>query len=133
MNLLSDMELVALTNYFKMRNDIIASFLFGSVTRGKASNDSDIDIAVWLKDEDRRLEFKIWQDIEDILKKDVDLVILNRAPAILSWSIIRKGKPFVIKDRGRYMDILFDISNEAEDFIEFNLDAFRRKGVRKRR
>lgn len=133
MNLLSDMELVALTNYFKMRNDILASFLFGSVARGKASNDSDIDIAIWLKDEGRRLEFKIWQDIEDILKKDVDLVILNRAPAILSWSIIRKGKPFIIKDRGRYMDILFDISNEAEDFIEFNLDALRRKGVRKRR
>lgn len=133
MNLLSDMKLVALSNYFKIRNDILASFLFGSVARGKTSNDSDIDIAIWLKDEDRRLEFKIWQEIEDILKKDVDLVILNRAPAILSWSIIRKGKPFVIKDRSRFMDILFNISNEAEDFIELNLDAFRRKGVGKRR
>ncbi|MDI6751724.1 MAG: nucleotidyltransferase domain-containing protein [bacterium] len=128
-----NIELTSLTDYFEKKKDVFACYLFGSMAKDKASCDSDVDIAVLLKEENRRLEFTIWQDLENIFKREVDVVILNRAPAVLSWSIIRKGKPIAIKEKSRFLNFLFEVSNEAEDFIEFNLDALRRKNVRKRR
>jgi uncharacterized protein len=35
-------------------------------------------------------------DMERLLKKDVDLIVLNRAKAVLADEIIRKGKAIVI-------------------------------------
>jgi len=89
--------------------------------------ESDIDIALYLKNKDNRLENKIQNGLERLLKKEVDLIILNRAPSILAWNIIRKGIPLTIKDRGVYLDFMLEVSREAEDLIDFNLDTWRKK------
>lgn len=122
-----DQLVTVLKPYFEKERDILFSFLFGSRASGKTCLESDIDIAVYLKRQDDKLENKIQNDLERLLGKEVDLVILNRSPSTLSWNIIRKGIALDIKDRGVYLDFMLEVSREAEDLIDFNLDTWRMK------
>lgn len=114
-------------SYCEKEKDILFGFLFGSSASGKTCLESDIDIGVYLKRQDDKLENKIQNNLEKLLGREVDLVILNRSMATLAWNIIRKGIALDIKDKGLYLDFMLEISREAEDFMDFNLDAWRMK------
>jgi len=114
-----------LEQYFNDTKEIAFAFLFGSGTRNNMRRESDIDIAVYFRPE-RDLEWEdfnrrykseniIALDLERLLKKEVDLIVLNRAKAILADEILRKGYPIVIKDRGIFLEFFCIISDEAED------------------
>lgn len=118
-----------LGNYFEKRDDIVMAFLFGSWAKGHEGTESDIDIAVYFKPENNILEWEstdsqyesereIWLDIERIVEKDVDLLVLNRAAATVADSALR-GYPIIIKDRNLYMDFLLRITSEAIDFRQW--------------
>lgn len=113
--------------YCEKREEVLMGFLFGSYASNYQCKESDVDIALYLRDTGGWAEIEIQNDIERLLHKQVDLVVLSRAPATLAWNILRKGIPLIIKDRGFYLDFLLDVSNEAQDFIDFNLDTWRRK------
>ncbi len=57
-------------------------------------------------------------DIESIVEKDVDLLVLNRAAATVADSALR-GLPIIIKNRNIYMDFLLRITFEAIDFRQW--------------
>jgi predicted nucleotidyltransferase len=116
--------LESLKNYFEGRDNISFAFLFGSAARGRVRREGDVDIAVYFEPE-KELEWEAFNktyngenrialDLERLLKKEVDLVVLNRARAVVADEIIRKGNPLVIKDRGTFLDFLCIISDEAE-------------------
>ena len=117
-------KLQVLTEYFERSDDIAFAFLFGSASRGRIRKEGDIDVAVYFKPEKGmeweafgktfKGENRIGLDITRLLGKEVDLVVLNRARAIVADEIIRKGKPILIKDKGLFMDFLCIISDEAE-------------------
>ena len=113
--------------YCEKENDIIFGFLFGSYAFDKPCLESDIDIALYLRNTGDKLENRLQNELENLLHKELDLVILNRAPSTLAWNIIRKGIPLTIKKRAIYLDFMLEVSTEAEDFIDFNLDTWRRK------
>ncbi len=110
--------------YFEKRDDVCLSFLFGSQAKSVSCQESDVDLAVYLNDESA--ESQIWLDVERIVKREVDLIILNRAKPIISWEAI-KGIPIIIKDYRLYLDFLIEVSWEAQDLIEFNIDAWKMK------
>lgn len=117
--------------YCEQKKEIIMAFLFGSYASDHPCKESDIDIAVYMKNEDNDLEIEIQNKLEHLIGKEIDLVSLQRSSAVLSWDIIRKGIPLVIKDRRQYLDFMLEVSGEAQDFLDFNLDSWRRKnGVR---
>ncbi len=113
-----------LKNYFEERNDVAFAFLFGSSVKGKVRKEGDIDVAVyfWPEKELEWEEFgktfdgeaRIGLDLEKLLKKEVDLVVLNRARAILADEIVREGSPIIIKDKGIFWDFMCIVSDEAE-------------------
>ena len=82
-----------------------------------------------LKREDMKDEAVLWGRLERLLHKEVDLVILNRAPVTICWSAIKRGIPLTIKSRQLFLNFMLDVSREAEDFIDFNLDTRRRKNA----
>lgn len=116
--------LESLKTYFEERDDVAFAFLFGSAARGRVRREGDVDIALYFKPEKEveweafnktyKGENRIGLDLERLLKKEVDLVVLNRARAVVADEIIRKGKPLIIKDRGNFLDFLCIISDEAE-------------------
>ncbi len=105
------------------------SFIFGSFIKGREHEGSDVDIAVYLKPERNILEIeepvyytcedKIWCDLERILKKEVDLIILNRAPVNICDMAVREGKPILVKDRKTFLRYMVAVSSLAVEYREF--------------
>lgn len=126
-----------LKEYFERRNDVLMAFLFGSYAKGKNHGLSDIDIAVYFRPKSNSLEWEefdtkydsedeIWLDIERMLKRNVDLIVLNRARSSIASSAIN-GVPIVIKDRGLYLDFMLRVTAEAEDYREMVEDYWKIK------
>ncbi len=107
------------------------AFLIGSIARGTVREESDIDIAVYfstdkieMEDTDNlheEQEDEVHADLTRLLKQEIDLIILNRAPAYICDEAIRKGIPIIIKNQGIYIDYLLRVTDEAE-FYRNNLE-----------
>lgn len=114
-----------LKEYFNSKEEVILAFLFGSVATKKQRNDSDIDIAIWLKDPDNMdIIDKIWFDLELMFNKPVELLRLNYASPTICWSAL-KEIPLVIKDYRLYFKLVINISSEAEDIQYFIFDLWK--------
>lgn len=132
--MITDSDIKTLKNYFENRKDIAFAFLFGSQAKGKATKLSDIDIAVYFYPEKRRpIEYeeevfyegedKIWSDLERILRREVEMLVLNRVSSSIAASAIR-GIPLAINDWGLYLDFMEVVTREAEDFREMLFKDF---------
>ena len=84
-----------LKDYFAGRDDVVMAFVFGSYASGREVSESDFDIAVYFRPGmgEIRKEDEIWSDVSGIVKKEVDLVCLNNAPASLVSDVIKSGIP----------------------------------------
>jgi hypothetical protein len=93
--IIKDDIIFTLCRYFAKKENVPFAYLFGSYAREKQKEDSDIDVAVYLSgtSEDeffkRKLEFKA--EVEEILKKPVDVVIMNSASPLLNHEIFKDG------------------------------------------
>ena len=126
--------LAKLRDYFSKRSDVAFSFLFGSYARGTTHKHSDVDIAVYFYPGIRYPvpyeeeiyydgEDEIWADLDQILAREVELLVLNRASAVVCASAVR-GIPLVVKDWNLYFDFMEVISQEAEDFMQMRINNF---------
>ena len=116
----------ALIRYFESRRDIAFAFLFGSEAKGTATSLSDVDVAVYFYPTKRHPiqyeeevfydgEDAIWGDLGRLLKREVELLILNRVSASVAASAIR-GIPLAINDWGLYLDFMEVVTEVAEDY-----------------
>lgn len=85
----------------KDKYNIKFAYIFGSQATGKASKNSDVDIAVYFgKSYEAMEEVFIRGDIIEegkaFFKKDIDVVSLNNASLLMKYEIIHDG--IVIKD-----------------------------------
>ncbi len=118
-------------DYCLRRGDITMAFLIGSIARGMLREESDIDIAVYFKADRIEMEdiVNLHEEQEDevhanitrLTGREIDLIVLNRAPAYICDEAVRKGMPIIIKDQGVYIDYLLRVSDEAE-FYRNNLE-----------
>jgi len=141
--MITDINKEALKEYFKDRKDVAFAFLFGSQARGSATKLSDVDIAVYFYPEKRHpIEYEeevfyeseddIWAELERILKREVELLVLNRVSATVSASAIR-GIPLAINDWGLYLDFMGIVYVEGEDFMDLTInDYLQRESLGKR-
>src|SRR3989344_5092701 len=111
-----------LKKYFSERDDILMAFLFGSQAKGLARSESDIDIAIYLKTQSGDMDFEsedeIWLDLERILGKKVDLVILNREPAGVAFAAINSGKEICAKNPGLRTKFVLLVSAVADEISD---------------
>ncbi len=126
-----------LKEYFNLRKDIAFAFLYGSQAKGSANKLSDVDIAVYFYPLKRHpIEFEkevfydpeneIWGDLQRLLKKEVELLVLNRVSASVAASAIR-GISLSIKDWGLYLDFMEVITDIAEDFAELIISDYKER------
>lgn len=130
-----------LKRYFNERQEVAFAFLFGSQGRGNATKLSDVDIAVYFYPRKKLniLEYEkavfypteneIWADLEIIVHKEVELLVLNRVSSTVAASAIR-GIALAINDWGTYLDFMTAITSEAIDFREFIIKDFLEKEAR---
>jgi predicted nucleotidyltransferase len=86
-------------NYFRGKKEIAAVYLFGSFASGKFTETSDIDLAVlfehsWVESAES-LKEKYMSELGRILRKDIDIIVMNTAGEMLLNQIYKKGKPIV--------------------------------------
>ena len=80
--------------------DVVFSCIFGSYAQNRIRENSDIDIAIYLKeniDIDTYLEIKM--NLSEVLKREVDLVILNNAPPLLKYEIYKNNILLFSRDK----------------------------------
>lgn len=127
-----------LTTFFAReaeREGIAAAYVFGSVARGTAGPRSDVDVAVLYTGDPPAgfagLGIPLAGDLERLLHRPVDVVVLNRAPADLVHRILRDGHLLVECDRCRRIAFEIRSRNDYFDLLP-HLQRYRRMGSRSR-
>jgi predicted nucleotidyltransferase len=104
--------------YLQKEEDIAAVYLYGSAAVGRDQAKSDIDIALLYKqgmepDVNKRLQ--ITDHLTSALKKEVDLLILNRASPIIRMQVLKKGMKLLERDRKEVNRFFVQTINEYSD------------------
>lgn len=102
----------ALLEYLAAQPDVVAAYLFGSVAQGRARPQSDVDIAVLLAadlDEEARFDrrLRLGWEVESIIGRRTDLVVLNDAPPRLQHQVLKHG--WLIYERDRAARVEFEV------------------------
>ena len=121
-----------LKEYISGKNDIAFAFLFGSEAKGTAGEESDIDIGIYFYPQENRFDLeddvffdgedKIWNDLERLTDRQVDLVIFNRASSTICASAYLEGIPVIIKDEPLYLRHFSAVTDLAEEYRYFTED-----------
>jgi uncharacterized protein len=108
-----------LHDFFSARGDaegLAAAYLFGSLARGTARPNSDIDVGVLYVDAPppglEGLAFHLEAELERLLGRPVHLVVLNRAPVDLAQRVLRDG--CLLLDRDHSGRIRFEVRTRQE-------------------
>ncbi|MBN1675349.1 MAG: nucleotidyltransferase domain-containing protein [Kiritimatiellae bacterium] len=75
--------------FFSGRPSVRLAFLFGSNAADRATAEFDVDVAVYLGDPGG--EERLWRELTRLLDTEVDLVLLDRAPATLVSAVFKQG------------------------------------------
>jgi predicted nucleotidyltransferase len=67
--------------------------VFGSVARGEAGPTSDVDLLVDLRPGVGLEYIALWQDLQDLLGREVDLVTEQALPPYLRPRVLREAMP----------------------------------------
>lgn len=108
------------------------AYLFGSHARGDAGPLSDVDLAVYL---DNRVDLfsarlRLLEDLSRQLKgQSLDLVVLNNAPLVLRYEIIRDGR-VMKEDKRKRVQFETRVLREyldTESFRSVHLSSLKRR------
>ncbi len=88
--------------FFAVRQEVVFAWLFGSYVSGHNNSASDIDIAIYLKDQDL-LDDSDWylgmkSDIMALTHKEVDLIVLNSAKPLVKHAANMKKVMLLSRD-----------------------------------
>jgi len=123
-----------LIEYLSSKDSIKLAYLFGSTVRGDTGRLSDVDIGVLLDEKISKkdrfdLELKLISEITTLIKKNkIDLIVLNEAPLLLAYNIIKDGiilkssetekVKFETKILSMYMDEKYYIKRHTEETLK---------------
>jgi len=109
--------LILLKNKLSDMDVILFGYLFGSYATNQQTNKSDVDVALYLKAVDFDTKLQINYELSKLLKKDVDLVVLNDIKNIyLMENIMKNG--IIIKDHNKRVD--FEIMKH-HDILDYKV------------
>lgn len=106
---------------------VVAVYLFGSHSRGRAHRESDVDVAVLLRHEARSsrrerfaLRLRLAAAIAGALRRnDIDVVVVNDAPPELARAIVTQGRRVLCVDFRAERDFVRDVQLRAADLGPF--------------
>lgn len=121
-----------LNEYFRGRKDVAFAYLFGSVAKDRSHAESDVDIGVYFKPDKAALEYEsesrypsesaIWSDLDRIVGRHTDMIVLNRAPSTLFSAVLEEGEKIISRDEDLLTRLSDAVNDLAEDFRSFTSD-----------
>lgn len=107
----------------------LAAYLFGSVARGEARTDSDVDLGILFAEEPPATleapQFALEAELERVVRVPVQVVALNGASSDLVHRVLRDGR--LVLDRDRGARIRFEIRSRNEYFDMARIRALYRR------
>lgn len=135
-----NLDLEKLNAVFRNYSFIASAYLFGSQATGKTGPMSDVDIAVLLKEPRpkgrelmRQMNYLSFR-IEEIFKKEVDVIEMNSQGLIFQHNILRSGNLIYDADplfRANYVSRLISSYCDFEPTIRF-IKKFHLQGIKNR-
>ena len=102
--------------FFNMKRDILLAFLFGSFASKRIRRSSDVDIGILFKTvPDMDAINDVAEELSLILRREIDLVILNQASPVLKMQILKNGILLYASKRKRFYQFFTDTVNQYDD------------------
>lgn len=79
-------------------DNVILVYLFGSFAIGRPHAFSDVDVGVYFREFSLAEFMKVHGALSRALGAQVDTIPLNKAPPLLRYEILKKGKRLISKD-----------------------------------
>ena len=101
--------------------------LFGSAASGRLRPDSDVDVAVYGAsagrleiEEEREIahETEIQLALERATQRNVEILVLNRAPATVCATALTSGRVVLMRDEAFYSRYFLAVTSVAIDFLQ---------------
>lgn len=103
--------------------DCEAIVLFGSYVRGTQNAESDIDIAIKIKEKiDKKELYRLSNLLADKLNKEIDLINLDEIGDTFRYEILINGKTLYCKDELQFEFYKLDMYREFLDLNESRQD-----------
>ena len=78
---------------------IVYVYLFGSHVEGRATRESDVDVAIrFYSSVPRRTRWRIIKELLKTISEDIDIVDLEKASIVLRMAVYRSGKLIYCRD-----------------------------------
>lgn len=108
-----------LKNFLENDTNILFAYLFGSFAKGEAHARSDVDIAVYFKEESFNEQLRVIYELSKLVKRDVDLVVLNHVKNMFLLEEIMNGE--LLKDSDTDERAYFEVKkmHEIIDYKSF--------------
>jgi uncharacterized protein len=107
--------------YLRSDEDVVFAYLFGSLAKGKAGPLSDVDIAVYCREDvslaDKKLEL-LGNLVETLNTDEIDLVLLNKAPLTLRMKILEHRK--IVVDKAPFLRHRYE-SLTMREYFDFSV------------
>ncbi len=132
--MLSEKETRRLSAVFEKYPDIAAVYLFGSNVSGKLHSESDLDLAVYPKnDRARQHKLDILADITRAGFDDVDLVFLDTDDIVLNYEAVKNNLViFQVDDfdRGTVFSKIVRQYLDFQPYLKVQREAYKRRLLR---
>ncbi len=104
--------------------NVAFAYLFGSYADGSQKTSSDVDVALFLHTTDLDSQLQINYELSKLLKKDVDILLLNGAKNLSLLDVVLK-KGVVLKDSSQRVDFELRVQHDILDYKAFkrSIDA----------
>ena len=99
--MLTPSQIDSICEYAQGDPNLVAVYLFGSVARGAARSDSDVDLAVQVRNPIEGLQrLRMETELSNAIGRDVDLVVFGSASPLLKHQILAAHCRLYEADRG---------------------------------
>ncbi len=106
-------ELDQVVNKLKKYSNVMAVYLFGSHAKNKAKSTSDIDIAVIVKNPDKKTETNVGL----IAAKPFDVANFHRLPLYIQFEVFKHGKELFVRNKTFVNEVKFDTLRQYRDMF----------------
>lgn len=90
-----------IADYFKQKTGVVAVWIFGSHAKRKTTKASDVDIAILFQADfipDFRKQMEMKEELISLLKKEVDVLTMNKANPIVRHQVFKYGKVLLLNN-----------------------------------
>jgi uncharacterized protein len=132
---MATMMIQPFAEYFGRQPDVVVAYLFGSVARAQTTPLSDVDIAVLLDPVAEPAavlarQIALLTDLTQLAEPEVQLTLLNDAPPLLAYEVIREG--VLLHQRSEAERVAFQVKTMKEYFDVQPMLAFYNEVLRQR-